>query len=112
MVFRSPQVVFQVCPKKLAKTQEMNFNQVKTSAIDKIKSIPVGDIEKVEILKSPQNLAIFGTEGANGVIAVYTRKGKSTVSSAMAKGVIEQKIAGYASHKSFYSPKYTPEIEH
>ncbi|MGC9356155.1 MAG: TonB-dependent receptor plug domain-containing protein, partial [Mariniphaga sp.] len=56
-----------------------------TSAIDKIKTLPLGDIEKVEILKSPQNLAIFGTEGANGVIAVYTRKGKSDTSSALAK---------------------------
>jgi hypothetical protein len=83
-----------------------------TSAIDKIKSIPIGDIEKVEILKSPQNLAVFGTEGANGVIAVYTRKGKSTVSTAIAKGVIEQKIAGYSSFKKFYTPKYLPDIEH
>jgi hypothetical protein len=82
-----------------------------TSAIDKIKTIPLADIEKVEILKSPQNLAIFGTEGANGVIAVYTRKGKSAKGTAVARGIIEQKIAGYASHKSFYSPKYTPKTE-
>ncbi len=82
-----------------------------TSAIDKIKTIPLADIEKVEILKSPQNLAIFGTEGANGVIAVYTRKGKSAKGTAVARGIIEQKIAGYASHKSFYSPKYTPETK-
>jgi hypothetical protein len=81
------------------------------SATDKIKTLPLGDIEKVEILKSPQNLAIFGTEGANGVIAVYTRKGKSDTSSALVKGVIEQKIAGYSSFKTFYSPVHLSDAE-
>ena len=77
-------------------------------AVEKIKSIPLNDIDKVEILKSPQNLAIFGTEGANGVIAIYTRKGKQ-ISSDLAKGVIAEKIAGYASSRKFYSPKYLAE---
>ncbi|MBW6533691.1 MAG: TonB-dependent receptor plug domain-containing protein [Mariniphaga sp.] len=103
---------FSGLPEEIGQNTENELKPGKTSAIDKIKSIPLGDIEKVEILKSPQNLAIFGIEGANGVIAVYTRKGKSTVSSAMAKGVIEQKIAGYSSFKKFYVPKYTPENEH
>ena len=79
-----------------------------SNAVEKIKSIPLNDIDKVEILKSPQNLAIFGTEGANGVIAIYTRKGEKTASD-LAKGVIAEKIAGYASFRKFYSPKYLPE---
>jgi hypothetical protein len=103
---------FSDMPTEVGQNTENELKTGENSAIDKIKTIPIGDIEKVEILKSPQNLAIFGTEGANGVIAVYTRKGKSTVSSAMAKGVIEQKIAGYSSFKKFYAPKYTPENEH
>jgi hypothetical protein len=78
------------------------------SAVEKIKSIPLNDIDKVEILKSPQNLAIFGTEGANGVIAIYTRKGEKTASD-LAKGVIAEKIAGYTSFRKFYSPNYLPE---
>lgn len=89
-------------------TSEMKKNGEFTT-VEKIKAIPLGDIDKVEILKSPQNLAIFGTEGANGVIAIYTRKGKSVKSSLIAKGVIEQKIAGYTAFKKFYSQKYTPE---
>jgi hypothetical protein len=80
----------------------------RNSAVEKIKSIPLGDIDKVEILKSPQNLALFGTEGANGVIAIYTKKGKN-IAMDLAKGVIAEKIAGYASYRKFYSPKYLPE---
>jgi hypothetical protein len=77
------------------------------SSVRKVKSIPLGDIEKVEVLKSPQNLAIFGVEGANGVIAIYTRQGKEDKKENI-KEVLEQKIAGYSSYKEFYSPKYLP----
>ncbi|MGM0620364.1 MAG: TonB-dependent receptor plug domain-containing protein [Bacteroidota bacterium] len=77
--------------------------------IEAVKSIPMGDIDKVEILKSSQNLATFGTEGSNGVIAIYTRRGDKDIPARAVKGVIEKSIAGYASEKSFYVPKYTPE---
>lgn len=99
---------FSGMPQEVGRNVEMNSAELRNSSVDKIKSIPLGDIEKVEILKSPQNLAMFGTEGANGVIAIYTRKGKTNIS-AVAKGVIEQKIAGYSSFRKFYSPKYLPE---
>ncbi|WP_372949926.1 TonB-dependent receptor plug domain-containing protein [Mariniphaga sp.] len=104
-------VSFTSLPEEVGQNTGEELKTENTSAIEKIQAIPLGDIEKVEILKSPQNLAIFGTEGANGVIAIYTRKGKTTVGSPLAKGVLEQKIAGYASSKKFYTPKYTPEIE-
>jgi hypothetical protein len=103
--------VFSDLPAEVGRNTGEEWSAGETSAIDKIKTLPLGDIEKVEILKSPQNLAIFGTEGANGVIAVYTRKGKSDTSSALAKGVIEQKIAGFSSFQTFYSPVYLPETD-
>jgi hypothetical protein len=99
---------FSGIPEEVGRNVEISSAELRNSSVDKIKSIPLGDIEKVEILKSPQNLALFGTEGANGVIAIYTRKGKTNVPAA-AKGVIEQKIAGYSSFRKFYSPKYLPE---
>ena len=102
---------FSDLPAEIGRNAGERWRAGETSAIDKIKTLPLGDIEKVEILKSPQNLAIFGTEGANGVVAVYTRKGKSAASSALAKGVIEQKIAGYSSFKTFYSPVHLPETD-
>ncbi len=78
------------------------------NVLDMIKSVPLGDIEKVEILKSPQNLSYFGTEGANGVIAIYTRHGQVDRPNQVLKGLLERKIAGYASYRKFYSPEYSP----
>ncbi|SHI34014.1 TonB-dependent Receptor Plug Domain [Tangfeifania diversioriginum] len=77
--------------------------------IETVKSIPMGDIDKVEILKSSQNLATFGTEGSNGVIAIYTRRGDKDIPARAVKGMIEKSISGYAPAKKFYVPKYTPE---
>lgn len=79
------------------------------SIISAVKAIPVNDIDKVEILKSAQNLAAFGANGANGVIAIYTRIGKNETEKKLAKGIIEQQIRGYSPQRTFYSPKYTPE---
>jgi TonB-linked SusC/RagA family outer membrane protein len=44
---------------------------------DNIDYLNPGDIESIEILKDPSSLAIFGVRGANGVIAVTTKKGRS-----------------------------------
>lgn len=96
-------------PEEVGQNTGLEIKTGETTAVEKIKAIPLGDIDKVEILKSPQNLALFGTEGANGVIAIYTRKGIAHKPSSTIKGIIEQKIAGYASYKKFYAPKYIPE---
>lgn len=42
-----------------------------------INNIDPGDIESVEVLKDAASSAIYGTEGANGVILVTTKSGKS-----------------------------------
>ncbi len=44
---------------------------------DNIDYINPNDIESIEILKDPSSLAIFGVRGANGVIAITTKKAKS-----------------------------------
>ncbi|MFT3847088.1 MAG: TonB-dependent receptor [Lacibacter sp.] len=43
---------------------------------DNINYLNPADIESVEILKDPSSLAIFGVRGANGVIAITTKKAK------------------------------------
>ena len=83
------------------------FIEEASSSVRKVKSIPIGDIEKVEILKTPQNLAIFGVDGANGVIAIYTRKGREEKRD-VAKDVLEKRLAGYSSYRKYYAPKYLP----
>ncbi|MFZ4546470.1 MAG: SusC/RagA family TonB-linked outer membrane protein, partial [Bacteroidales bacterium] len=47
-----------------------------------INNIDPGDIESMEVLKDAASSAIYGTEGANGVILISTKSGKS------GKGVI------------------------
>ncbi len=44
---------------------------------DNIDFINPNDIESIEILKDPSSLAIFGVRGANGVIAITTKKAKA-----------------------------------
>ncbi|NJK87790.1 MAG: TonB-dependent receptor plug domain-containing protein [Bacteroidales bacterium] len=43
--------------------------------VNAILSIPITDVDRIEILKGP-SAAIFGSRGANGVIAVYTKRGE------------------------------------
>ena len=44
---------------------------------DNIDFLNPADIESMEVLKDPSSLAIFGARGANGVIMVSTKKGKT-----------------------------------
>ncbi len=43
---------------------------------DNIDYLNPADIESIEVLKDPSSLAIFGVRGANGVIAITTKRGK------------------------------------
>ncbi|MCF6356947.1 MAG: TonB-dependent receptor plug domain-containing protein [Draconibacterium sp.] len=77
--------------------------------IQSVKAIPINDVAKIEILKSPSNLAIFGVNGANGVIAIYTRSGQIKTTDKTTRGLITEKIVGYSSQRGFYSPKHNLE---
>ena len=62
--------------------------------------LPPSEVERIEVIKGPE-AAIYGSRGANGVIAIYTKRGKF-----MIKGMIEFGMLGYASPKEYYVPKY------
>ena len=47
---------------------------------DNINYLNPADIETMDILKDPSSLAIFGVRGANGVIAITTKKAKEGTS--------------------------------
>jgi TonB-dependent SusC/RagA subfamily outer membrane receptor len=66
----------------------------------------VSSIDKIEVLKSASNLAIFGSRGANGVIAVYTKHGENVGTDEYYKGIISEKLRGYYLAREFYSPDY------
>ena len=63
------------------------------------------DVESVEVFKDPARTAIFGSQGGNGVIAVYTKAGTSTTYSSVG-GSLVTKYSGYSIPRVFYSPKY------
>jgi TonB-dependent SusC/RagA subfamily outer membrane receptor len=63
------------------------------------------DVESVEVFKDPARTAIFGSQGGNGVIAVYTKAGTS-VSYNSVGGTLVTKYSGYSTARTFYSPKY------
>lgn len=71
--------------------------------IDVLNSIPPRDIESVEVFKGPE-AAIFGSDGANGAILFYTKKG--FVNDVNKEGVRTLNSIGYLIPREFYSPKY------
>jgi TonB-dependent SusC/RagA subfamily outer membrane receptor len=73
--------------------------------VEAVKSIPITDIDRVEVLKGP-SAAIYGIRGANGIIAIYTKRGFY-----IRRGVIEFNMLGYNTPRIFYEPKYLPENE-
>jgi len=59
-------------------------------------SISVSDIERIEVLKSPGNKAIYGYQGVHGVIAIYTKHGEFN-----ARGEVHFKMLGFSKNKEF-----------
>ena len=63
------------------------------------------DVESIEVFKDPSRTAIFGAQGGNGVIAVYTKTGANTSYNSVG-GTLVAKYNGYSTPRVFYSPKY------
>ncbi len=75
-------------------------------------NIPMGDIDKIEILKSGYTSSVYGSRGADGVIAVLTKMGKGEWENNWVRtvhGRITPRVTGFQQPQSFYSPKYTIE---
>lgn len=63
------------------------------------------DVESIEVFKDPARTAIFGSQGANGAIAVYTKTGAGLASVSVG-GTLVTKYGGYTTPRKFYSPQY------
>ncbi|MBC6606144.1 TonB-dependent receptor plug domain-containing protein [Hymenobacter sp. BT188] len=75
--------------------------------IDAVNTIPVTDVETVEILKGP-SAAIYGSRGAGGVIAIFTKRGNSNYdySKTPAPGIATAMLPAYYQAREFYAPRY------
>lgn len=73
---------------------------------------PIGDIDKIEILKSGFASATFGSRGGDGVISILTKMGKGEWENNWERiihGRITPRVRGFQQPKEFYSPKYSYE---
>jgi len=78
--------------------------------IEYLDMINVDDVAQIDVLKDVGNTAIFGSQGANGVIVIFTKDG--TINPVKSKPFHIKTISplGYQQPVEFYAPKYdTPE---
>jgi hypothetical protein len=83
------------------------------SDITTISSLPVSEIDKVEVIKTGAALAMFGMNGSGGVISIFTKHGSGRSLKPVFHS-INKKVSGFYEARSFYSPKYDspkPEYE-
>ena len=75
--------------------------------LDVLANFPASDVETIEVLKGGQ-AAIFGSRGASGVTAVYTRWSSPNYNPAsqIAPGVVALRLPGYYCGREFYVPRY------
>ncbi len=75
-----------------------------------IMDLPLNSIDRVEVYKTGGETAMFGMQGSNGVISVYTKQGSEVKKNSMyIKGAISTIVEGYEPYREFYTPKYTAE---
>ncbi len=78
--------------------------------LNEIKNLRMNEIERIDILKNSMNMAMFGSKGGNGVIAIYRTSGDYTENrQRFIKGRIAERIKGFNRPARFYAPKYTLE---
>ncbi|MBN2863521.1 MAG: hypothetical protein JXN62_10190, partial [Bacteroidales bacterium] len=71
--------------------------------------LPVAIIDRIDVLKTIGKTAVFGIDGANGVISVITRSGdRVTEKDEEAKHSVSTIIKGYDVPRIFYAPDSNP----
>ena len=76
------------------------------SDYETVSTIPLQDIDKIEVLNDAFNMTAFGMRGANGVISIFTKRGESVHSNVPVFDIIAKTIEGYAIAREFYMPDY------
>jgi hypothetical protein len=85
------------------------FEVTGSDVLREIRNIRMNEIDKVEVLKNGGNMAIFGSKGGNGVIAIYRKTASQMVPDSTSwniKGRTDLKMKGFHRARKFYSPTY------
>lgn len=80
------------------------------TTLDVLNSIPVADVSYIDVLKGP-DAAIFGVQGVNGAIAVFTRTGRPPEKKRPRVGIVDFKFPGFTLGREFYTPDYSEKSE-
>ena len=67
--------------------------------------IPPDDVERIEAITGPGG-AVYGQQGANGVIMIFTKRGVGTRRSKKRTYRISRLIRGFQKAREFYAPNY------
>jgi len=73
--------------------------------VDAVQALSPHDVERIEVLKGPSS-AIYGVRGGNGVIAIFTKRGRFLI-----KGILTFDMLAYHRPHEFYSPKYGTDFD-
>ena len=69
-----------------------------------LNSISPEQVSRIEFLKNAGTASIYGARSANGVIAIYTKKGGEHQQPE--RNSVATTVAGYATPREFYVPRY------
>jgi TonB-linked SusC/RagA family outer membrane protein len=75
--------------------------------ISRLNDFNPGDIESIEILKGPSAATLYGTEAANGVINIITKKGAASASPKW-NASVRQGVNYFADYQSRFAANYGP----
>lgn len=77
------------------------------SDVNYVEALPMPLIDYVDIIKGPQT-AIFGENGGNGVIAIYTKQGGDPFERepTESEGTFRPELPGFSLQRQFYRPNY------
>ncbi len=62
-------------------------------------------VSRIELLNNPATAGIYGARAANGIIAIFTRKGRG-VDPLPERTSVATTVAGFAGPREFYVPRY------
>ena len=79
--------------------------------MEDLQSINAADVKLIDILREPYETMAYGTEGQNGVICIYLKRGEDKKAEPIELGRNQAKITplGYSLPAEFYVPKYQVE---
>ncbi|RSK51014.1 TonB-dependent receptor plug domain-containing protein [Hymenobacter rigui] len=72
---------------------------------DALLSVPVQDVERVEVLKGAE-AAVYGSRGSNGAVAVFTKRGPDAASRSALPNIAARHMPAYYRAREFYAPRY------